>query len=121
MLLDHVNIKAPMGLLEREKAFFCDVLGLRDGDRPDFGIRGYWLYAGDKAVVHLSEGDAGSGQGAIDHVAFRSEGVDRLVRTLDDSGTEYTTFYVADLDTTQVFVRTPSNIKVEVNFPGEQL
>ena len=43
MKLHHVNIKAPKELLEREKDFFCEVLGLQEGNRPDFSSSGYWL------------------------------------------------------------------------------
>ncbi len=58
MKLHHINIKAPRELLQQERDFFCVVLGLHEGIRPDFSIRVYWLYAGDKAIVHLSESDA---------------------------------------------------------------
>ena len=39
--------------LERTKNFYCDVLGLEDGDRPPLGFPGYWLYYGGVATVHL--------------------------------------------------------------------
>jgi catechol 2,3-dioxygenase-like lactoylglutathione lyase family enzyme len=124
MKLDHINIKAPIALLEREKNFFCDVLGLKEGKRPDFAFRGYWLYAGDQPVVHLSESDAHGGDGAqaaIDHVAFRSSGLDTFVQVLAEKEIEYRAVYVPDLDMTQVFFRAPSDTKIEVNFLKEQL
>ena len=39
--------------LERTKDFYCDVLGLENGDRPPLGFPGYWLYSGGVATVHL--------------------------------------------------------------------
>ena len=39
--------------LERTKAFYCDVLGLENGDRPPLGFPGYWLYSGGVPTVHL--------------------------------------------------------------------
>ena len=39
--------------LERTKTFYCDVLGLEDGDRPPLGFPGYWLYSGEVPTVHL--------------------------------------------------------------------
>jgi catechol 2,3-dioxygenase-like lactoylglutathione lyase family enzyme len=39
--------------LERSRDFYCDVLGLENGDRPPLGFPGYWLYSGGAATVHL--------------------------------------------------------------------
>ena len=40
--------------LERTKNFYCDVLGLEDGDRPPLGFPGYWLYSGGVATVLIA-------------------------------------------------------------------
>ncbi len=45
--LDHFNIKAPEGLLNRVKAFYIDLLDLKEGFRPDLPGKGAWLYNGD--------------------------------------------------------------------------
>ena len=122
MKLDHVNISAPRELLEREKRFFCTVLGLSEGPRPGFGSFGYWLYDGDVAVVHLSErpdsldNDA---QGYFDHVAFRSSGLQSLLDSLDENGIEYRKARLEDRRMTQVFFRAPSNTRIEVNFSDD--
>src|SRR3954468_16755456 len=39
--------------LEATKDFYCDVLGLENGDRPPLNFPGYWLYSGGVAIVHL--------------------------------------------------------------------
>ena len=39
--------------LTRTKKFYCEVLGLENGDRPPLGFPGYWLYSGGVATVHL--------------------------------------------------------------------
>jgi len=86
MKLHHINIKAPGDLLQQEKDFFCSVLGLREGNRPDFSSRGYWLYAGDKAIVHLSESDShfrNEKQGFFDHVAFQTTNLKQLIQNLE--------------------------------------
>ena len=38
--------------LERTKDFYCDVLGLENGDRPPLDFPGYWLYSGGAATGH---------------------------------------------------------------------
>ena len=39
--------------LEKTKNFYCEVLGLENGDRPPLDFPGYWLYSGGVATVHL--------------------------------------------------------------------
>jgi hypothetical protein len=56
----HYNLRAPHALLETLRAFYSEVVGLTPGARPAFTSFGYWLYAGDEAVLHLSEARAGS-------------------------------------------------------------
>ena len=124
MKLDHINIRAPRELLEREKAFFCEVLGLHEGPRPGFGNYGYWLYADDDAVVHLSESSApldDDAQGCFNHVAFRSSGLQDLIRSLERAGIRHSVSFLEDRDMTQVFFRAPSNTRIEVNFIGEKV
>lgn len=124
MELDHINIKAPRALIEDEKRFFCEVLGLREGPRPNFPFHGYWLYSGDTALVHLSDGKhhvATSDESYFDHVAFRSTGLREWIRSLEQKGIAYSARYLSDIGLTQVFVRTPSNTRVEVDFKNEKL
>ncbi|HKJ50505.1 MAG TPA: VOC family protein [Gammaproteobacteria bacterium] len=124
MKLDHINIKAPRELLEREKDFFCELLGLRVGPRPDFGSFGYWLYAGDEALVHLSERAAVAkdhSQGYFDHVALRAHGLAELLEKLASRDVEYKMAYLEERKMTQVFFRAPSNTRIEINFVGEKV
>jgi catechol 2,3-dioxygenase-like lactoylglutathione lyase family enzyme len=122
--IDHINIQAPAELLQREKRFFCEILGLREGPRPNFGSKGYWLYAGEQPIVHLSERPltVPEGQrGHLDHVAFRSLDLEALLDRLDAARIEYSTAYLADLRMTQVFLQSPSTTGIEVNFIDEPL
>lgn len=124
MKLDHINIRAPRTLLEREKHFFCKLLGLREGERPAFGSHGYWLYSNADAIVHLSEGEAPSGsggQGHFDHAAFRSAGLRELVDKLGRHGVEYRIARLPELDMTQVFIVSPADVRIEINFIGEAI
>lgn len=81
MKLDHATIVTKE--LEAARHFFCAVAGLTDGWRPPFGVRGHWLYADGRPVIHLVEATVPSLEGTlqgprqgrtaprIDHVAFR--------------------------------------------------
>ena len=123
MKLHHINIKAPMALLEREKRFFCELLGLREGSRPEFSSRGFWLYDGDDAIVHLSESErhsAGDGQGCFDHVAFQSSGLAQFTNRLRSLEIDYRDAYLEELDMTQLFLESPTGTRIEINFVGEK-
>jgi catechol 2,3-dioxygenase-like lactoylglutathione lyase family enzyme len=122
--IDHINIRAPAELLQREKRFFCEILGLRQGPRPNFSSKGFWLYAGDQPIVHLSERQLSvpAGQrGHLDHVAFRARDLEALLQRLHEAGIDYRTDYLADLGMTQVFLQSPSATGIEVNFIDEPL
>ena len=121
MRLDHINIAVPAAQLDRLRDFYCDVLGLVAGERPDFGRRGYWLYGAAGACVHLIETDRDRRQaapGPLDHVAFRGSDLAATVRRLDAAGIEYRRSHIPELDLTQLFLHDPAGIRVELNFPG---
>jgi catechol 2,3-dioxygenase-like lactoylglutathione lyase family enzyme len=116
--LHHINIKAPAVLMEAEKQFFCEVLGLQEGHRPDFTSQGYWLYWGDQPIVHLSLSEqhvANERGGHLDHVAFQTTDLRDLLQRLDSAGIEYSSSYVSQLGMTQVFLRSPTATGIEVN------
>ena len=58
--------------------FYCGLLGLHVGHRPDLGFPGAWLYGtGTQAVLHMYFGRPVPTQrtGVIDHMAFTAEGL----------------------------------------------
>ena len=105
--------------LEKTKDFYCDVLGLENGDRPPLDFPGYWLYSGGEPVVHLIPGGgAAVGRNAetIDHVGFRLKGYDAYRRKLDTAAIPYSTMDLPDLGERRLFVRTPGGILLELVF-----
>lgn len=96
-------------------AFYTQVLGLvQRTDRPDFGIGGAWLDAGEQQV-HLVElaPPAQVGQ----HFAFRVDDIDAAVAELRAKGVE-----VSDPTPVgpgrQCFLHDPSGNMVELNQPA---
>jgi len=78
MHIDHINIGAPVELLEKVRDFYCDVLGFTAGFRPNFSQDGFWLYSQDKALIHLvvsSSHHKIERQGYFDHFALRTTGL----------------------------------------------
>ena len=117
--LDHVNIAGPAALIESVRTFYVDVLGLVDGERPSFRTRGYWLYAGGQAIVHLTIAErAHGGSSSLDHFALRCEGLETLTARRERLGVEFTLDPARPGKASQLFLRDPAGVGVELNFPG---
>jgi|SRR5579872_6499936 len=125
--LDHINIRTAEP--EATRDFFVDVVGLRNGERPPFNFNGYWLYAGEQAVIHLTdardaaahgiaEGRAGA---AIDHVSFRMTGYNALRSLLKERNLPFETRVVPRNGDVQIFVDDPNGVTVELTFLGSEV
>ena len=51
--INHIQLVAEKDLVIKLRDFYCNVVGLQEGFRPAFERFGFWLYIGDKDVVHL--------------------------------------------------------------------
>ena len=49
--LDHINIHTSKR--EETLKFYTEMLDFQEGFRPPFDFPGAWLYAGERAVIHL--------------------------------------------------------------------
>ena len=99
--LNHINLHAKRDLLDALKDFYCEVVGLRVGPRPAFRNFGYWLYAGEKPVVHLWEADPEELRRTdvattFDHVAFDCANRADVEAILRRRGVSYRTAPVPD-------------------------
>lgn len=116
--------------LEKTRAFYCDVLGLRSGDRPAFRFKGLWIYAGDVACIHVAERDSydetsrtaanpanpiDHGSGSVDHIAFAATDFDELVQRFERHGVPYRVTQVPGKPLRQLFVFDPDGIQIEIN------
>ena len=120
MRLDHFNITGPMELLEAAKTFYTEVLGLTVGPRPQVPVRGYWLYAGDQAILHLAEGEAVAAQGGyLDHLAYACDDLAGLQARLAQCNVPHTVNCFEAVKFTQIFLHDPAGIGVELNFHAQ--
>jgi catechol 2,3-dioxygenase-like lactoylglutathione lyase family enzyme len=116
--------------LEKTKDFYCDVLGLENGDRPPLDFPGYWLYSGGTATVHLMgtrkprEGIVVRGTekkfedtGRLDHIAFAATDVEGVRQRLQSRGVKFRESIVPRSGDTQFFLHDPDGVGVELNFP----
>ena len=119
--------------LERTKDFYCDVLGLENGDRPPLGFPGYWLYSGGVPTVHLlgkrtpREGIVVRGTkkkfkdtGRFDHIAFAATDIAGVRRKLKAKKVKFREQVVPRTGAAQIFLYDPDGVGVELNFPPEE-
>jgi catechol 2,3-dioxygenase-like lactoylglutathione lyase family enzyme len=118
-VLDHFNIRTRK--LSDTVRFYEDVLGLENGDRPNFAFPGAWMYSEGKAVVHLvdiSKTDEAQkpDSGVVHHVAFISKGFDRMTTRLKSKGMEFDARQVPGGELWQIFVNDPNGVMIELNY-----
>lgn len=133
--LDHCSIRTVK--LAETCDFYTDILGMSDGERPDFDFPGNWLYVDGKPVVHLVgvdpddpsglqeylggsiDADSLHGSGAFDHVAFRAKDPKSLIARLQSRDCPYRERQVPGMDLFQIFIEDPNGITIELNYWGE--
>jgi catechol 2,3-dioxygenase-like lactoylglutathione lyase family enzyme len=125
-VLEHVTIRCAD--LKATRDFYVEMLGLAEGARPDFPFRGHWLYLGGIPVVHLVDahdkasawgGEPGAAErdtGPFDHVAFRGDDFGRMRGALAAAGVDFRERVVPGGALSQLFVRDPDGVLVEINF-----
>jgi catechol 2,3-dioxygenase-like lactoylglutathione lyase family enzyme len=117
--------------MEKTREWYVSVLGMRVGPSPDFKFPVFWLYLGDKDVVHVTQGgkdvsenrkkyvgqesQATTGSGAIDHLAFRATELRGMMAHLKSLGIDFKQRRVDDQGLYQLFMFDPNGIKIELN------
>ncbi len=112
--LDHVTCRSTH--LERTLAFYEDLLGIRRGPRPPFGIPGAWLYADGHSVMHLVERPVPGPHGAIDHVSFAARDRAGITARLEAARVPYHLTALPDGSALQMFLLDPDGARLELVF-----
>jgi catechol-2,3-dioxygenase len=123
LAFSHYNLRAQRELLDALCSFYTEVVGLRVGERPPFKRFGYWLYAGEQDVLHLTEAnrdEVRSSEAAttFDHAAFSCAGRSEYESALAMRGIEYEVAHVPQTGQVQLFFKDPAGNGVELNFAG---
>ena len=122
-MLEHYTIRCES--LERTRDFYRDVLGLIDGERPNFPFKGYWMYLGGVPIVHLVDAQestdrdgpqVGGDTAALDHIAFRGLDIEATRGTVRAHDLKFRENAVPGGRIHQIFVRDPDGILIELNF-----
>jgi catechol 2,3-dioxygenase-like lactoylglutathione lyase family enzyme len=138
--LNHFSIRTLD--MARTERFYVDVLGLSVGPRPPFPFPGVWLYRGDhadvgNAVVHvigmdphdpeglksyLGDRDVSAlhGSGAVDHIAFFTDGLAAMLSHLKELNVAVRERTVPAIGLHQLFLDDPNGVVIELNFPAAE-
>jgi catechol 2,3-dioxygenase-like lactoylglutathione lyase family enzyme len=126
--LDHVNLITDQ--LDETAIFYARVLGLARRDPPANldRLKVQWMYDdGDRPIIHISTpsalfGDdtvkAGTGGGAVHHIALDCAGFEAMEERLEGLGVERRINQVPPIGLRQIFVHDPNGVMVELNFFG---
>ena len=125
--LFHLAIKTAD--LQATRAFWVDLIGLREVARPDFGFPGAWLACpqpGGSAIIHVyaggpalgAAGEVPRGTAAIDHVSLACSGYHAYVARFRAAGLDWREFLVPGTSLWQLFVYDPSGVQLELTFEG---
>ena len=122
--------------MEATRKWYVEVLGMRVGPNPDFKFPVFWLYLGDKDIVHVTEGGKGvsenrkkyvgqqseavSGTGVVDHIAFRATGLRDMIAHLKKLGVDFKQRKVDDQGLYQLFMFDPNGVKIELNYANTE-
>ena len=118
---NHYNLRAERLMMEQLKVFYRDGVGLQIGERPQLTSFGYWLYAGNKDVLHLSEAKPEEKRKenvatTFDHVAFTATDYDATIARLEKLTIKYRVREINDAGQKQIFFSDPAGNGIELNF-----
>jgi catechol 2,3-dioxygenase-like lactoylglutathione lyase family enzyme len=120
--MNHFTIRAEDRA--RTLDYYCGVLGLIEGERPDLGFPGAWLYAPgtNHAIVHIVFGRTPPTvrTGVIDHVAFTCSDLRAVKSRFDTRGIAFELRRVADTGMWQLFSHDPEGARVELDFSASE-
>lgn len=87
--LHHVQITIPKGAEEEGKAFYCELLGLTEIDKPDVlkGRGGFWLSVGNQEV-HVGTENGFDRLTTKAHLAYQVEDIGYWRGRLESQGVE---------------------------------
>ena len=114
---DHVNVRTAN--LSKMIDWYEDILGLRQGKRPDFQFPGAWLYLEDCAFVHLvgsSETLTAGGNVSLEHFAFRATDMPAFLKKLNERGIDHSIDPVPGFPIVQVNLFDPDGNHIHVDF-----
>ena len=119
-LVDHFNIVIAESQAEETLRFYEEVVGFKRGHRPNFGRPGWWLYAGDHPVLHISLRQVPPTQGptgSFDHIALNATDWPEMKARLEKHRVQWREQRVAgNAAALQVFFQDCNGLTIELDY-----
>lgn len=118
--INHYNLRVPTDSMDALCSFYTVVIGLTIGHRPLKSF-GYWLYAGEKSLLHLSlasvdENREYDKKNTFDHIAFSCSDLTEFEAHLTKAEVYYERSVMVETGQVQLFLHDPMGNKIELNF-----
>lgn len=126
---DHIALRCAD--TEKVKSFFTEIIGLTVGYRPPFPFPGFWLYAEEKAVLHLFDRNTNfskngqirqdlvsSENNIVDHIALWCDDYQKIMTKIHKNNLNFSETITPDSNIKQVFIQAPEDLIVEIDFPN---
>ena len=119
--IDHYNLRSDEKMIEILKDFYINIVGLKLGHLPPFKSRGYWLYAKDKDVLHLSSSkdnvkNLTNVNSTLDHVSFSASDKVFFTEILEKNNITFKERYIPEINIEQLFFKDPAGNGIELIF-----
>ena len=119
--IDHYNLRSDEKMIETLKDFYINIVGLKLGHRPPFKSKGYWLYAKDKDVLHLSSSkdnvkNLTNVNSTLDHVSFSASDKVFFIDLLERNNIIFKERYIPEINIEQLFFKDPAGNGIELIF-----
>jgi len=118
-LVNHFNIVIAQSQAAATLRFYRDVLGLKEGFRPNFSTPGWWLYGDGHPVLHVTVRDVAPTRGptgSVDHIALNAKGLAAMKARLKEHGIAFEEQRVDDNTVHQIFFRDVNGLKIELDY-----
>lgn len=119
--LNHYNIRTDLSTMHKLRKFYIDIVGLKEGYRPPYESKGFWLYSGDKDVLHLATKKNNvttkhCEECSFDHVAFSAKNYRKTINHLKKYHIDFYCRDVPLLGNKQLFFKDPVGNGIELFF-----
>ena len=119
--IDHYNLGSDAKMIETLKDFYINIVGLKLGHRPPFKSKGYWLYAKEKDVLHLSSSKDNvknliNVNSTLDHVSFSASDKVFFTEILEKNNITFKERYIPEINIEQLFFKDPAGNGIELIF-----